>query len=136
MLLCQRRVESSSHHDDLPGQGRQDNASANWAAQIGQSLTAHQNDAESWDLLGRVDSNHRLPDPESGALPLGHSPRTEHDDYPIRGRIPNDAMSVINRSGATTRAQTNPPPMLMIPVRSMKRARPMSQEPSVVPASR
>jgi hypothetical protein len=27
-------------------------------------------------LLGRVDSNHRLPDPESGALPLGHSPRS------------------------------------------------------------
>jgi chloramphenicol 3-O phosphotransferase len=26
-------------------------------------------------LLGRVDSNHRLPDPESGALPLGHSPK-------------------------------------------------------------
>jgi hypothetical protein len=60
------------------------------------------------DLLGRMDSNHRLAVPETAALPLGHSPM-EHVNYP-RGTVTESArrvairISVINRSGATKSA--------------------------------
>src|SRR5207249_3178481 len=37
-------------------------------------------------LLGRMDSNHRLADPESAALPLGHSPSRDFD-YPISDSV-------------------------------------------------
>ena len=41
----------------------------------------------SWCWLARKDSNLRSPDPESGALPLGHSPVTGRDDTPPRRRV-------------------------------------------------
>src|SRR6266550_281185 len=77
-------------------------------------------------LLGRVDSNHRLPDPESGALPLGHSPM-EHVNYPIWGLARSDATNVMSNSGSMTSAKMNPPPRLMTPVSSMSSARAMSR---------
>ena len=41
----------------------------------------------NWKCLGREESSLRCPDPASGALPLGHSPLSEHDNRRVRAAI-------------------------------------------------
>jgi hypothetical protein len=52
------------------------------------------------DWLGRKDSNLRSPDPESGALPLGHSPVDEPDSCSDRAHHPSSHLRFSGESGA------------------------------------
>src|SRR2546430_17037260 len=98
------------------------------------SHTQHRRGRSTIGLLGRVDSNHRLPDPESGALPLGHSPKSEHANYPRAALAEPTSSRAIKTSarrssGATPNAQTKPPPMLMSAIASTANAPPAQPRP-------